>query len=591
MNTTNLSFAKIVATPTSAAWSQVYNAGSLFIALSLSQTDPTEENGLTTTGKEFLNNLEAEIFTLESKNLSSLRSAVQTCIDEIPPDITLSLTLAYIKEQVLYLILFGSGSIIMKRGTKIGTLLTRKETVSEFVTASGYLQAQDYVILETKQFADCVSEEDLEQSLDLTLPPDIAESLAPKVHNAAEGGASAIIIAITGIPQQTTSSPTEIYEAPELNQGTYHHVPTSVPVESKVKRKRINISTLIPPHVLSKIKFPTFRQMTKKIRLIILSTAALVLIAVLSIFIYQTFNNRNSVKMKQDFEAVYAEASEKYDEAMAIKTLNPVGAQEDLQTAKKLLEDNLAKFPEGTEERQKITALEQKISQEISGTGQAQKLTATSEDSKKSPLLNVLATHSNAVAATEDQQNVYLLTDKVILSIDKTTGKEKDIIKNDSDWQNGIGLGVYFGNLYVLDTKNGVIKFVAAANGFGKTSYFQDTAPDASKLVSLTIDGSIWLLGNDGNILKYTKGKQDTFKINGLAKSMKNPKQIITNADLDNLYVLDAGNSRVIQLTKEGLFKNAYETSSLKNAKAISVSEVDKKIYFLLDSKLYSLSL
>ena len=52
MPSPNLSFAKIVATPTDSTWSQAYNAGSLFLAVSL--FSEAEDFKLTEEGKKFI---------------------------------------------------------------------------------------------------------------------------------------------------------------------------------------------------------------------------------------------------------------------------------------------------------------------------------------------------------------------------------------------------------------------------------------------------------------------------------------------------------------------------------------------------------
>ena len=62
----NISFSKIVATPTLNSWSQAYNAGKLFAVLSLEKTkDPSEIESLNMLGKDLLERLEQEFFVIE----------------------------------------------------------------------------------------------------------------------------------------------------------------------------------------------------------------------------------------------------------------------------------------------------------------------------------------------------------------------------------------------------------------------------------------------------------------------------------------------------------------------------------------------
>src|SRR5437764_709668 len=133
----SLAYAKLLATPTEKSWSQVYNAGNLFACLSLEKDLADQDASLQLLGKELFNTLEAEFFTLEVKNLESIKKAVTDSIKNAPPEVLLNLCLAFFKEDILYLFLVGKGRVIMKRGDKTGVLLERKEGKDgTFVSAS-----------------------------------------------------------------------------------------------------------------------------------------------------------------------------------------------------------------------------------------------------------------------------------------------------------------------------------------------------------------------------------------------------------------------------------------------------------------------
>src|SRR5690242_16172872 len=111
----SLAYAKIAATPTETAWSQVYNAGNLFACLSLTIEKEESLHTLQSLGKDFFSNLEAEFFTLEEKTLETIREAITKSAKSIPEDVSANLCLAYFKDAVLSLFLLGKGRIIMKR--------------------------------------------------------------------------------------------------------------------------------------------------------------------------------------------------------------------------------------------------------------------------------------------------------------------------------------------------------------------------------------------------------------------------------------------------------------------------------------------
>src|SRR6185437_11313407 len=117
---------------------------------------------------------------------------------------------------------------------------------------------------------------------------------------------------------------------------------------------------------------------------------------------------------------------------------------------------------------------------------------------------------------------------------------------------------------------------------YGKSNYFaKDTSPDLSNAVSMTIDGSIYILQSNGALTKFTKGESDTFNLKGLDKPFSSPTRVYTTADLDSIYVLDNGNSRIVKLAKDGTFQAQYVNDILNKAKDIDVQESNKKIFIL----------
>ena len=110
----DLAVAKIVATPNETSWSQTYNAGTLFAVLSLeSNKTETVENhpDMPGIGRDTLNTLEAEYFTLETKNLASIKQAVTLAYEKTAgKDLAVSLIVASIIDGVLYIFISGTGN-------------------------------------------------------------------------------------------------------------------------------------------------------------------------------------------------------------------------------------------------------------------------------------------------------------------------------------------------------------------------------------------------------------------------------------------------------------------------------------------------
>ena len=576
-----LAYAKLSATPTDSSWSQVYNAGNLFACLSLT-TIPTEEKlSLQALGKEVFNTLEAEFFTLEEKSLTTIKEAVQKSTEHLPEHVAISLTLAFFKDTMLYLFIQGAGRIVMKRGEKLGLLLEQQEfAANELTTASGFLNNDDTIVLETKQFADDISAEQISEALRLSLPNDMAEALSLHMHERDDGGQAAIIITYQGV------TPTKILDEEEetIEDAYKENVQEPPPTATK---KRFS---------LPKFSFPTFSRFphlphfslnhTKKLFLSIV----VILLILLAVSIVLTKKKQETSRTSALFEATYTPALKSYDEAKGLESLNKTLSHDNFLKAEKLLKDNHDKFPKDSKEKTQIEELLQKVETELKTASDAHAVAVKEVASSDNDLFAIEKANPDGKAFTQDADNISFVTDKAIVRVTKTTGKKKEIITNNNDWSQPVGLAPYQGNLYVLDQKNGVLKYVASSGNFSKSAYFK-TTPDLTTTRSIAIDSAVWILFQDGSIKKYTRGEADSFTIKGIDKPFANPTRLFTDADTTNVYVLDAGNSRIVKLAKDGTFQSQYSAPVLKQAKDFDVHEKDKKILILANDKVWEMNL
>ncbi len=565
--------AKVVAPPTPTTWSQAYNAGTLCAVVSLSYKEGEEVADLAflgSIGKDILQNLEAEYFTIETKNLDAIKQAVTTVAHTIPPSVVGSLVVCAIVQNILYVCFYGNGQVLLKRGEKLGTIIRSEEIKEEsgvndheVISLSGYLSDKDIVILETASFAKLIDTKTLDSFLQLEDPQDIAESLTPKLLATESKGASALILLYTESPKE----PSE--EKQEEEQQ-----------EVLPKKKRFSFS------------FPSFKlpeklsALPRQKRMLLALAILLIVIFGISLFF---FLNKKTAK-NTSIQPILIQAQQKYNEAQGLSTLNKKLAISDLQSAETILTTipSQATSQQENDQKEQLLVKIRQLQKDLSGETE----TAVKEvSSDKSPMLKALLTAKTTYGAA-DNTNVYIAENAGISRIDKNTGTKKQIIPNDSIWKSINGFAVYNDSLYLLDkSQNQIIKFVPAEAGFGKANYFPDTHPNLISATSLAIDGSVYILFSDGNSQKFTKAKQDAFSLTGLDKPLQNPTQLFTNVDSQNIYVLDNGNSRIVVTAKNGSYQKAYVAKELKNATALDVSEKDKALYFLSQGKIYQISL
>ncbi len=585
----SLSFAKLVATPTEIAWSQAYNAGNVFICLSLISEGADEDRTLQTIGKELFNVLQSEFFTLQEKNIAGVKGAIQTSVSTLPPEITASVTLAFFKDATLFIFIAGNGKIVMKRKEKIGTLLAKQSPSDGIIaSASGYVQNNDTIILETGHFAQGISPKTIQQALDLTLPTDIVEALSPQMHQQDDGAQAAIVITYKG-----TSSlpPAEISETEEDQMlGTLYPARVHGEEETSMEKKEVEQEAETVIRKKKKIRLPKFHfnlHLGHRRRLFL--NIALILILLLAISIYFTIKKYNHDKQQASFQDIYPTAQQYYSEGQGLSSVNASLSQISYHKAENLLKEGQNKFPKGSKYYQQITALLTNVENKLQGAAAGKAIHATQVQPQQYSLLADEQVMNNGLAFGQNATDVYSITNTAIIAISKTDGAKKVIIKNNNDWTVPVAIVPYDGNIYVLDQKKGIEKFVAGTGGFSKTNYFSGTAPDLSQATGMAIDGSIWLLFKDGTIMQYTRGNSNGLQITGLLKPLSHPTKIITDITMTNIYVLDTGNSRIVQFDKTGKYQNAFSSSVISNAKDFTVSEKDKTAQILSQNKVWEL--
>ena len=576
MSEKNISFSNIVSTPTLNSWAQAYNAGKLFAVLSLKgevEEDSGEDQSLGAIGKKILNNLEQEFFTLETKDLRSIKSAIEITIQKIPDEIESSFVVAAIVNNIAYLFLLNKGRINLKREDKLGTIIDGEKDHDKLKASSGFLKDGDIIILQTDQFTKLVSEDRLSSSLDHQKPNEITETLAPFVHEAEEGGAAAVIMEYKeerGISEE------------ELKEEEYEVSGGEDELKEENEAPYIEKSSFFY-NLKEKVKLPRLKvNHSKKIYL----TIALVILIVLVVSIFLAYKNQQDAKIKALFSEYYPTAEKKYEDGQALIDLNQNLARESFLSAEKTLNEAKGKLPKNSSEEKKVLDLLSKVETALSKTSGISTSAAKEVSFSESNLLSFEKSQSGNYFV-EAERNIYYIDDKGVSVSDGTTAKT--VIENENDWEEPGGLGAYFGNIYVLDKKNGILKF--ASGSYDKSQYFQGTTPNLAKANSIAIDGSIWILSSDGTIGKFTKGKADNFSLSGLEIKFSKPTRIYTNLDSDNVYVLDNGNSRIVVLNKDGGYKEQYQSETLKSAKDFDVSETAKKIFVLSGGKIYQIDL
>ena len=84
-----------------------------------------------------------------------------------------------------------------------------------------------------------------------------------------------------------------------------------------------------------------------------------------------------------------------------------------------------------------------------------------------------------------------------------------------------------------------VILLTVSTIGFSQPVPWINDETDISSSIDISIDGHIYLLTKDGNILKFLRGLQQEFKMEGLDPAFESPTKMTVSRELEFIYILD----------------------------------------------------
>ena len=483
--------------------------------------------------------------------------------------------------NVIYVALRGYGDVYLRRGRQFARLLHE----SGFI--SGEVQPADTIILASGEFSRALPADEAGAVFDHLSPEEVAERLTLLLHEKPHGEGSSALVLQFGEEEITEEKP--------VAQVTF-------------------ISKLL-------------RHPKKKTFLL---TAALITLFVIAVVL--GIWKQSGTGASPAVVAAVASAQHDLTEGVALLPLNPTQGRQRLQDAKQLLDPLLKSVPPGSSEGRTIADLSRQVNDNFTqsmqivhtqpqlffdaalvkkggtitsigledttmsladaATGTVYALDVTS---KKATVLGGGSAYSGLTYTAVHGTNVFVLVPSGVNAVSLVDNSTMPlVVKKDPQWGTISALVSFAGNLYMLDTqKSRIWKYVATDTGFSDLKEYlnPDTLPDLSSTNSLSIDGSVWLGSTNGKIWKFTGGKIDTYYPQGVDPAFGNNLFLYTSDSVNNIYVLDADNTRVVVLQKDGTYLSQYVWSGAFHPTQMIVSEDEKKIYLLAGGKLYAIDL
>jgi len=617
--------AKLLGSPDGFAWVQVHEfvpesreklqqRGRMLAVILVRTREYLEGTEQVRQGREVLTRLHEEYYgKTKVSAYTALCEALEKVVNEFMSDGTeIEIVAAVSLGATLHVGAYGKGRAYLLRQAKTYGLVTQK---TEKVTViSGKLEKGDVILVGTSGFFEAFPLGNIRGALSNGIN-NFTETLAPYLHTRTEMGGVGALAGEVGL---LDVSPQEVAEIlPERKKvGVRRRLVGLIDVVlKKLPEKRIGGRGIT-------VRSDTIDMEAKAKR----RTAPIVGIILLGLLVVSMFfgiMQRREKLYKEKYEERLTQAWHQYDEASALSGLNKARARELVvaarETAKSLEEEgvkderldeltlmireNLGKIAGIYEGEANIFLDLGLITDGFRGdqlTMRAGEMVVLDKNERRVVAVDVVTKRTEVVAGPEYLSDALGITSYAgrvfVLSSDgvREVGDEVELlIKPDWDPEQVL-MAAFAGNIYILEKNDGKIwRYPGIRLGFSEKQDWLPVGitPDFSGVVDWSIDGSVWVLRNDGKIFLYSQGSPQNFSLGGLGEMSFVFTNIYTDEGQNYLYLLDKQGGRVMVFNREGEYQGEYLNEKLGMAEGIVVSEEEKKLVFLAENKLWAMEL
>jgi hypothetical protein len=231
-------------------------------------------------------------------------------------------------------------------------------------------------------------------------------------------------------------------------------------------------------------------------------------------------------------------------------------------------------------------------------------------DSTNNAIFRLDTTNKETKVASQSSQGIgYFRTanaipaEKSILFSTDTPGlaifdiQRNDLLKQEVKFPDGFSnvkaVGLFGSRLYLLSTEKKMIYgFSKTLAGYdGGNAWLTDTKVPVEHAVGMGVDGYIYLLLDDGKIVKMLTGKQVEFKQQMPTKPIINPTRLVIYDGLKHLYILDPAQKRVIVYDTVGNLVDQYVFPNAKDLRDIAIGGKEEILYVLDETRVNAVPL
>lgn len=623
MTNLNLQTARLVGRADEKNWSQVHvfapddsqkkvKYGTLLASLSLKSGSQNALNW----GKELLQRIHEAYFSCQKTTpFECLKDLVEKIDKELEKSELVNVVLGVVWQKDsnswLYLTKLGQGQVWVKRAQKMMPVsLDSKEVVS------GRIKSSDMVMLATQSLVDLVGANRLKTGMLETSPQKVVEVLAPFIQGSGESGQAALVCF-------------SLNQSPPLDKKDKQAKVTlknrfqAAGQVFKQNFERLKKRSQPPLKIKSGDKQSSTGSKSKKKTGI---SVGLILLLLLVLTVFLGGKKRQEKQVGMQINPVLKKVEAKLTEGQSLSSINPLRSKVILNEALSLLDQEMSRFDQDSSQYQRLKTKKGQVSDVLGQISRSfedegevwfdlglvkpdfkgeswdwgeegllifdpsqQTLVKVNHKNKSADILAGGEEVSGYQQVAYTLEHAYLVGSSQILQVNQER-QTVQVVKSDQDWAQVEAVTGFSNNVYLLD-QNQILKFPAVNRGIGDARNYLNEGIKLEGGIDLAIDGSVWVLQNNGVVSKYIRGQKDAFRLMGLNQPLKKPTKIFTSETHNNLYILDPQATKVVVVDKAGEFRAEYVWPGLAGGLDIFADEEQGLILVLTGEKIFSLEI
>ncbi len=166
-------------------------------------------------------------------------------------------------------------------------------------------------------------------------------------------------------------------------------------------------------------------------------------------------------------------------------------------------------------------------------------------------------------------------------------------LRRTNTWSSVQAIAAYDGNLYILDPEgNQIQRYLPSANGFdsepGPALGSQSTVKGG---IGIAVSGDIYVLreedrGRKFSVHKFRAGVELDFPLAGIDRPLVSPTSLSLLANAGEILVADAGNKRIVVLSKDGAFLRQFVSNAFTDLRSMAVDASGAQVYVVVGDAL-----